>query len=576
VVFLLSDDVPEISVQVTQVENKWDKRHACKFCGKLYLKIARHLETCHGNEPEVQNALQNPKKSPARKEAWASIRNEGNFDHNFKVLKEKRGLVIPKYRRKLDKKHNHTDYLPCEFCKALYVAKELNDHQKRCTKRTKSKLKRNEAVRGGRLLLPITDEENTSFFVHVVNSMKDDEVAKLARNDKLIMTFGKRKWQKKDVEEHTANFVSSKMRELARLVLRARRMPNSNIHCVEDCIVPKNFTETINAVKKVAGFDESLRKYRTPSLALNLGYSLKKCAKILTCEGLMEDDKSKETHGKTFQELYDAMWAESISSGALQTIDKNKSNKVKLLPLCEDVQTLFAHVRNKSAELRKKVGTEPSAYPEFVRYTLCEMTMFNRKRGGEVQRMKVTDVTNALKETSSVPDKEVELSLSVTEVKLCRIMKRVELRGKFGLRVALILTPNMLSNIATMMKVREKANVEGNYLFCRPNSNRPYRGADALSECVREVDLKQPEGFTWTGLRKHLATLSQVYEISETSQDQLAQFMGHSIRVHRDFYRLPLDVVQRAKVAKVLLDANLGRHHPPSKFEDITVDSEGE
>ena len=44
--------------------------------------------------------------------------------------------------------------------------------------------------------------------------------------------------------------------------------------------------------------------------------------------------------------------------------------------------------------------------------------------------MKVTDVTNALKETSSVPDKEVELSLSATEIKLCRMMKRVELLGE--------------------------------------------------------------------------------------------------------------------------------------------------
>jgi len=127
------------------------------------------------------------------------------------------------------------------------------------------------------------------------------------------------------------------MRELAGLVLSTRRMPNSNIHCVKDCIAPKNFAETINAVKNVAEFDESSRKYRTPSLALNLGYSLKKCAKMLTCEGLMEEDKRKETHGKTFQELYDAMWAENISSGALQTININKSNKIKLLPLCEDV-----------------------------------------------------------------------------------------------------------------------------------------------------------------------------------------------------------------------------------------------
>jgi len=127
------------------------------------------------------------------------------------------------------------------------------------------------------------------------------------------------------------------MRELARLVLSARQMSNSNIHCIEDCIAPKNFAENINAVKNVAEFDESSRKYRTPSLALNLGYSLKKCAKMLTNEGLMEEDKTKETHGKTFQELYDAMWAESISSGALQTININKSNKIKLLPLCEDV-----------------------------------------------------------------------------------------------------------------------------------------------------------------------------------------------------------------------------------------------
>ena len=39
-------------------------------------------------------------------------------------------------------------------------------------------------------------------------------------------------------------------------------------------------------------------------------------------------------------------------------------------------------------------------------------------------------MTNALKETSSVPDKEVELSLSATEIKLCRMMKRVELLGE--------------------------------------------------------------------------------------------------------------------------------------------------
>ena len=140
-----------------------------------------------------------------------------------------------------------------------------------------------------------------------------------------------------------------------------------------------------------------------------------------------------------------------------------------------------------------------------------------------------------------------------------------------------MLTPNMLDNICAMIEVRNVVGVNGNYLFCRPSSDRSYRGGDSLRECVQEVKLKQPKGLTWTGLRKHLATLSQVFdELSETSQDQLAQLMGHSIRVHRGFYRLPMDVLQRAKVAKVLMAANIGKDHPPVQFEDIEVDADGE
>ena len=37
-----------------------------------------------------------------------------------------------------------------------------------------------------------------------------------------------------------------------------------------------------------------------------------------------------------------------------------------------------------------------------------------------------------------------------------------------------------------------------------------------------------------------------------------------------------MDLLQRAKVAKVLMAANLGRHHPPEEFEDIKVDADGE
>ena len=63
---------------------------------------------------------------------------------------------------------------------------------------------------------------------------------------------------------------------------------------------------------------------------------------------------------------------------------------------------------------------------------------------------------------------------------------------------------------------------------------------------------------TFTGLRKQVATLSQSLAISDLEQDQLATFLGHDIRVHRHIYRLPQEILQKAKVAKILMEVNQG------------------
>lgn len=45
----------------------------------------------------------------------------------------------------------------------------------------------------------------------------------------------------------------------------------------------------------------------------------------------------------------------------------------------------------------------------------------------------------------------------------------------------------------------------------------------------------------------------QKYEL-----DQVARFLGHDVRIHRQFYRLPSDVMQTAKVAKILIAMERG------------------
>lgn len=57
---------------------------------------------------------------------------------------------------------------------------------------------------------------------------------------------------------------------------------------------------------------------------------------------------------------------------------------------------------------------------------------------------------------------------------------------------------------------------------------------------------------------KHVATLSQILNLKNHELNQLADFLGHDIRVHRDFYGLPEATIETAKISKVLLATENG------------------
>ena len=49
---------------------------------------------------------------------------------------------------------------------------------------------------------------------------------------------------------------------------------------MEDLIHPKNYMETIKAVKKTCGYDSETNKFLIPSLATTLGNALVKASKL--------------------------------------------------------------------------------------------------------------------------------------------------------------------------------------------------------------------------------------------------------------------------------------------------------
>ena len=70
--------------------------------------------------------------------------------------------------------------------------------------------------------------------------------------------------------------------------------------------------------------------------------------------------------------------------------------------------------------------------------------------------------------------------------------------------------------------------------------------------------LKGPSRIRSTALRKYFATTSQVLDMAPSELRMIADHMGHSVNIHTDVYRLQSSVLERTKVARILLAAENG------------------
>lgn len=157
----------------------------------------------------------------------------------------------------------------------------------------------------------------------------------------------------------------------------------------------------------------------------------------------------------------------------------------------------------------------------------------------------------------------VEGSMTKLEKKLCRSFFRVEITSKRGNIVPVLLSAGMKTKIDKLVEMRHFVISDSNtFLFPRVHygSRSHLSGCECLRKFATECGAKEPEKLRSTTLRKHIATMSQILNLQENELDILAKFMGHDIRVHREYYRLPEETMQVAKVSKLLLRMEKGGH----------------
>jgi hypothetical protein len=111
--------------------------------------------------------------------------------------------------------------------------------------------------------------------------MRGDEISFVVKKDLLIVHFGD-SYLKKHRRERIIYSCSNRMRELARLLIDYRRLTNNTDVSLKEILHPKCFENVISAARSVVGYDPIKKTFKSPSLAMHLGTSLKFACDELT------------------------------------------------------------------------------------------------------------------------------------------------------------------------------------------------------------------------------------------------------------------------------------------------------
>ena len=541
---------------------KWDKKQFCYYCSEPQAKLPRHLDSVHRLEPDV--VLLRCKSGKSRKQQLCKLRNLGNHLHNSDVLRKGEGTLIVAYRPS-NADENPNLYGPCPHCYGYYVRRDLWKHK--CPFRPDASTSGNgTSKRLGRVAMqsdllkpsPITV---SSQMKTILGSMKKDNVSMAVKTDKLIQELGLREFMKVGHDPAQHNYARTKLREISRLLLQLRKNTGKPNASLESFIDPKKMKDIIAAVHDVAGFNQEHHTFSVPSLSLKLGHTLKKCAVILKAQALETGDKEKESLANDFRELCECTWEVQVSTHALRTLGNAKRNNPMVLPTNADVVRMSQYLRDFGAQQLRLLCDDDSfakdAWNLPSEVTLCQMIIFNRRRQGEVSKMKVDDFK---KKHMAKPDGMC--ILSKVEQGLCKMLEVVEIVGKRGRTVPMLLTPEMTKKMTVLLENREHAGVatDNEYMFARSSyqSLGYIRGSDCLRKHASLAGVVNPQCLRSTKLWKHIATASQMLALTEQQMELLASFMGHDLRVHREYYQVPDTVLRVAKLSKLFIALEKG------------------
>lgn len=558
-------------------KRKWDKRQSCFYCGKLLTQMPKHLERAHSNEKDVKAFINLKPGDPKRISILNKLRNTGNYIHNTKVLETKCGTLIPQRRQQEMK--SPSKFVPCANCHQFFLKSRLSKHKRKCESNQNSSTlnMRQSVLSQAKHMLPVTDHERYRQILEtkVIGGMKEkDDAYYQILSDDLILEYGTELVEKYGGKDEHKNHIRGKLREVSRFLIEVKAVAvliaksetdqdkkerlNKLSSLTDLCKVSCNVDLAVQATKNLAQFDIATNTFKKADLAKRIGEDIKYCATICLKGAIKRKDDETKEGIKDFLFVLEKEWYTRINSKALSTIYERNFNKELQVPDPKDMEKLNEFLTQQRDQMMLDLAQSPntSTYAQLVKLALVCVIVFNRKRAGDAHKLLLETYH---KKARGKIHQRIFKSLSENEKILVESFSRLETKGKRGLKVPILLTPEIEKMTELLVKHRQECGVppDNRYFFAIPKTSQSYyRGSDAIRWVRSKVKLERPEMITSTKLRKEVATLAAVSGLPESQVDQLATFLGHSATTHKKYYRLPEATYQTAKVSQFLLNVN--------------------
>ncbi|XP_051173700.1 uncharacterized protein LOC127289663 [Leptopilina boulardi] len=532
------------SSMLVYTSNKGSKKYFCIYCKKLKTKMARHLEMVHKNEDEVKKFTVLPKNNKERKAIIETIVNKGSHMYNTSSVYNSNNELIVSRRPNIKFEKSASDFGACKSCKGFFSKGSLRHHVQKCTG-INHKNDRQVLVFSRRIIGRVHEECNHTLAKYIFPRMKEDNVVRKIRYDRLIALYGNTLCDRYRTSAHHQPFIRSQLRIIGRFLLEVDKLLNRSIS-FEEVMDPEHYRVVAVAVENVAVLTENKKYYKTPSNASNLGTIIKKAADVLIAD---------------FSE----------------TQMKQQREKPIVLPSKSDINKFNLFMKRKHEAAVKALKNEFSYHNwlELIKTSIILIITFCRRRPGEIERATIAEYRtyDALNKTVN---KDIYNTLSSRNKEIAERYVRFTIRGKKNRQVPVILSNIVVEGIELILKFRQTAGVPTNneYIFGLPSKSigdvKYIRACELMRKYTSESGISKPKSLRATKLRKQAATEAVAQELSDNSISMLAEFLGHSEKVHKDHYRQPVivrDVVQMASFFEEAMKVD--------DYSDSELDSEG-